>query len=58
MILAKSRLARQAVPDGRQALRRPRCCQFRQFLLVGESIEGNGGCGGGLFLLYWRCSPL
>ncbi|MGP8243964.1 MAG: terminase gpA endonuclease subunit [Bryobacteraceae bacterium] len=39
--------ARQAVPNGHQALRRPSGDQFRQFLLAGEGVNGGGSCGGG-----------
>jgi hypothetical protein len=42
------RYARQAVPDGYQALGGPTGDQFRQFLLAGEGIERSGGCGGSL----------
>jgi hypothetical protein len=41
--------ARQAVPDGHQAFRRPIGGVFGQFLLAAETIKGDSGCGGGLF---------
>ena len=41
--------ARQAVPDGYQALRRPSLGKFREFLLAAEAVERGSGRGGGLF---------
>jgi hypothetical protein len=41
--------AREAVPDGHQALGRPDSGQLRQFLLAGEGIERGGSRSGGLF---------